>query len=119
LPYDDSWFTRAKRIALVQGREEAGLYYIWFSKTIYINAERVYYIITYWPGFKSGLKMLTLHKKHGSLGRTLIYLEDKNEYLVGDSDYMKMFSSDKITREEAESLAYNFFRELDKYGLMY
>ena len=32
---------------------------------------------------------------------------------------MKMFSSDKITREEAESLAYNFFRELDKYGLIY
>jgi len=77
LPNDNSWFTRAKRIALVQGREEAGLYYIWFSKTIYINAEQVYYITTYWPGFKSGLKMLTLHKKHGSLSRTLYILRIK------------------------------------------
>jgi hypothetical protein len=37
LPNDDSWFTRAKRLALVSGKKDDFLGYFWTSKTIYIN----------------------------------------------------------------------------------
>jgi len=122
LPNDNSWFTRAKRIALTYGEKDDVVFgYHWSSKTIYINQEKVYYSIFYtsskwmkvpWPN------MVTLNKKYGSLTRSITFFEDWNVYNLHDSDFFKTIEIRKITKEEAEELAYNFFKELDRYGLL-
>jgi hypothetical protein len=122
LTYDGSWFTHAKRIALKYGERNEVLGYWWNSKTIYINAEKVYYSISYTPSQWTKGPMdstVRLSKHHGSLNRTIFYEEDMSKYTVMDSDFLKTIAWEILTKEEAEELAYNFFKELDKYGLMY
>lgn len=46
-----SWFTRAKWIALTEGKEFiSGFWYTWSSKIIYIGGERTQYEINYIHG---------------------------------------------------------------------
>ncbi len=121
LPNDNSWFTRAKRIALTYGEMNEALGYLWSSKTIYINSEEVYYSIGYVPSkyIKVSMpNMVRLTKKAGSLTRTLGYIEDTNQYVVIDSDFVRTVAQETLAREKAEELAHNFFRELDRYGLL-
>jgi len=116
LPRDNSWFTRARWIALTNGKEYyPGFWYHWSSKTIYISGERTYYEISYFNGEK--VKSVTLRKKHGSLVRAITYFEDDDRYYVKDLDFHETIEGRYITKEEAEGLAYNFFKELDRYGL--
>ena len=122
LPNDNSWFTRAKRIALTDGKKEDVLGYIWDSKTIYINQEKVYYSIVYTP--TKYIKVpwsnkVSLSKTHGSLSRSITFFEDRNLYTLLDRDFLQTIESKNITKEEAEEFAYNFFKELDKYNLRY
>jgi hypothetical protein len=120
LKYDGSWFDYAKSIALKDGTRNGLLGYMWSSKTIYINAEKVYYIIYYTPSqrMKGAItNMVVLSKHYGSLSRTIFYEEDKNNYTLVDGDFLKAIASKNLTKEEAEELAYNFFKELDRYGL--
>ena len=121
LPNDNSWFTRAKRIAITYGNKDEVLGYLWSSRTIYFNLEKVYYSIGYVPSkyIKVPMpNMVRLTKTAGSLTRTLGYIEDTNQYVVIDSDLSRTVAQETITREKAEDLAYDFFKELDKYGLL-
>lgn len=58
-----------------------------------------------------------LSKKHGSLVRAISYNEVNGEYYVKDLDFHETIWEKYLTKEEAEGLAYNFFKELDRYGL--
>ena len=60
---------------------------------------------------------MTLSKKHGSLKRVIGYVEDENKYYVRDLDFHELIGERRLSKEEAEELAYNFFKELDRYGL--
>jgi hypothetical protein len=122
LPSDNSWFTRAKGIALTYGKKDEVVGYYWDSKTIYINSEEVYYSIVYMP--KKYIKvpvlnMVSLRKKTGSLVRSVTYFEDSNQFLVRDTDFYRTVAQTFISQNEAEELAHNFFKELDRYGLLY
>lgn len=126
LPNDNSWFRRAKGIALTYGKKNEVVGYFWHSKTIYINAEQVYFSISYIPAKAMQIpykfdNMVTLIKKHGSLTRSLSCIEDKDKivYVVADSIFQESNTPEILTKERAEELAYTFFKELDKYGLMY
>jgi hypothetical protein len=116
LPYDDSWFTRAKRIALQYGKTVEGRpLYIWSSKKVYINGEILKYEIWY---FTLYAEAVTLSKKHGSFQRVIVYNEGGNKYYLSDHDFDKLIGERYITKEEAEELTYYFLKELDKYGLL-
>jgi len=120
LPNDGSWFTAAKKVALTHGEINDVLGYFWTSRTIYINAEKLYYTISYFPKESMSIPMpktVALSKHHGSLNRLLVYDEDKNEYTLMDSDFLKRNTPEKVTKERAEELAYAFFKELNRYGL--
>jgi hypothetical protein len=122
LPNDNSWFTKAKSIALMYGKKDEVLGYLWYSKTIFINSEKVYYSIQYVPSkyIKVPMpNMVSLTKKTGSLMRSVTYFENTNQFLVSDSDFYRTVSQEFITQKEAEDLAYNFFKELDRYGLLW
>ena len=115
LPKDGSWFTKAKWTALKYGKSYGmrGVY-IWSSKEMRINGEILKYEIWYLTGYGDAV---TLGKKHGSFYRIIVYNESTNKYYLSDHDFEKLVGERDITKEEAEELAYNFFKELDRYGL--
>lgn len=122
MPNDDSWFSRAKNIALKRGMKDKIMGYVWLSKTIYINAEVVYFTIVYHPPQSTNVpfpNIVSMSKKRGSFTRSVTYNEDSNEYAVSDSDYLERSPKEIITKERAEELAYILFKDLDRYGLLY
>lgn len=115
LPNDGSWFTEARRFALRYGKKFGReLLYIWSSKEFYINGEIQRYDIWYFTGY---VEAVSLSKKSGSFQRVVVYNESGNKYFVSDNDFSKVVSERFIAKEEAEELIYNFFKELDRYGL--
>ena len=114
LPNDNSWFTEAKRIALEYGEENSVLGYYWHSKTIYINQEGLSFSIIYAPTKRSWSTYYTvsLSRTHGSLSRYLFFDEYEDVYTLMDKDFREAGQRKQITKEEAEELASNFFKEI-------